>query len=88
MEVRIIDNPLWKYRVKKSIRIDYNMPLQAEFQCDNCGHREIHIREISDEEIEWLAEGKLESEDCPKCHDSMIIQIPPNPVLVLEQRKH
>ena len=83
METRIIDDPVWEYRRDKSIRIVYEMPLQAEFKCDNCGYRAIHVRGIREEEIEWLAEGKLESEDCPQCQDTMIVVLPDNPILVL-----
>lgn len=84
METRIIDNPTWEYSTERNVRIIYDIPLQAEFECDNCGYREIHVRGIKEEEIEWLAEGKLESEDCPKCQDTMIIVLPDNPILVLQ----
>ncbi len=83
MVTKIIDNPKWEYGTERSVRIVYNLPLQAEFKCDNCGHQEIHIRGIREEEIEWLAEGKLESSDCPKCQDAMIVVLPNNPVLIL-----
>ncbi len=85
--VREVEPLAWKVEQERTI-VRAECIVQALFRCDNCDYLEEQVFTLSCGEFAWFVQGSLHGDDCPKCHDTMKLWLPEEPVLVLKQMGH
>ncbi len=75
----------YRWKTEKEYTQKAILMLRAKYRCTNCGYIEQQDRDVYLDEIPWVVDGVIENEDCPKCSDTMRIELPEKPILLLTE---
>ena len=78
-------NKKYRWETEKEYTQKAILMLRANYCCTNCGHTIQQDRDVYMDEIPWVVDGVIEGEDCPKCEDTMRIELPEKPILLLTE---